>query len=143
MCFVAVLFSDLISIRYISPKVGKMVPYVFKFKDLFESTFCCTNLKFFFRNIWDKVFKNGPSEICGRQPLRNFVPLLKSFFQITILIEKMVWNMWSLFLHGISGFFNSLFWFRSKASWKISMSLQRKPVKNVCKVYRCSPQRCF
>ena len=22
-------------------------------------------------NIWDKVFKNGPSEFCGRQPLKN------------------------------------------------------------------------
>ena len=22
--------------------------------------------------IWDKVFKNGPSKICGRQPLKNF-----------------------------------------------------------------------
>ena len=22
--------------------------------------------------IWDKVFKNGPSRICGRQPLKNF-----------------------------------------------------------------------
>ena len=21
--------------------------------------------------IWDKVFKNGPSEICGRQPLKS------------------------------------------------------------------------
>ena len=21
-------------------------------------------------NIWDKVFKNGPSKICGRQPLK-------------------------------------------------------------------------
>ena len=21
--------------------------------------------------IWDKIFKNGPSEICGRQPLEN------------------------------------------------------------------------
>ena len=21
---------------------------------------------------WDKVFKNGPSKICGRQPLKNF-----------------------------------------------------------------------
>ena len=21
--------------------------------------------------IWDKAFKNGPSKICGRQPLRN------------------------------------------------------------------------
>ena len=23
------------------------------------------------RNIWVKVFKNGPSKICGRQPLKN------------------------------------------------------------------------
>ena len=22
-------------------------------------------------NIWDKVFKDGPSKICGRQPLKN------------------------------------------------------------------------
>ena len=22
-------------------------------------------------NKWDKVFKNGPNEICGRQPLKN------------------------------------------------------------------------
>ena len=29
---------------------------------------------------WDKVFKNGPSKICGRQPLRNFTrPILKYF----------------------------------------------------------------
>ena len=21
--------------------------------------------------IWDKIFKNGPSKICGRQPLKN------------------------------------------------------------------------
>ena len=21
--------------------------------------------------IWDKVYKNGPSKICGRQPLKN------------------------------------------------------------------------
>ena len=24
------------------------------------------------RSRWDKVFKNGPSKICGRQPLKNF-----------------------------------------------------------------------
>ena len=30
---------------------------------------------------WDKVFKNGPSEICGRQPLENLkgYGLLKFF----------------------------------------------------------------
>ena len=24
-----------------------------------------------FSYIWDKVFKNGPGEICGREPLKN------------------------------------------------------------------------
>ena len=28
--------------------------------------------------MWDKVFKNGPSKICGRQPLKKF--LLKFYF---------------------------------------------------------------
>ena len=27
--------------------------------------------------IWDKVFKNGPSKICGREPLKN----LKGYFR--------------------------------------------------------------
>ena len=26
---------------------------------------------YFNKNIWDKVFKNAPSKICGRQPLKN------------------------------------------------------------------------
>ena len=25
-----------------------------------------------FKNIQDKVFKSGPSKVCGRQPLKNF-----------------------------------------------------------------------
>ena len=28
-------------------------------------------IKFSRRIIWNKVFKNGPSKICGRQPLKN------------------------------------------------------------------------
>ena len=35
-------------------------------KILLQERQCCT---------WDKVFKNGPSKICGRQPLKN----LKAF----------------------------------------------------------------
>ena len=23
------------------------------------------------QNVWDKVFKNGPSKLCGRQPLKK------------------------------------------------------------------------
>ena len=29
-------------------------------------------LGFDIKYIWDKVFKNGPSEICGRLPLKKF-----------------------------------------------------------------------
>ena len=42
------------------------------------------------KSIWDKVFKNGPSEICGRQPLKNlkWYGLLKhGFFLISFLIS--------------------------------------------------------
>ena len=34
--------------------------------------------------IWDKVFKNGPSKICGRQSLKNFTcSILESLCHIT------------------------------------------------------------
>ena len=29
--------------------------------------------------MWDKVFKNGPSEICGRQPLKNIFCLSRPY----------------------------------------------------------------
>ena len=30
--------------------------------------------------IWVKVFKNGPSKICGTQPLKNFTWSILEFF---------------------------------------------------------------
>ena len=38
--------------------------------------------------IWDKVTKNGPGEICGRQPLKklNAYDLLKAIFHIFQLV---------------------------------------------------------
>ena len=30
------------------------------------------NNKNYSSNKWDKVFKNGPNKICGRQPSKNF-----------------------------------------------------------------------
>ena len=30
--------------------------------------------------IWDKILKNGPSKICGRQPLKNFTWSILQFF---------------------------------------------------------------
>ena len=36
-----------------------------------NSDFYCQRTLFFTKFIWDKVFKNGTSKICGRQPLKN------------------------------------------------------------------------
>ena len=37
------------------------------------------------KHIWDKVFKNGPSKICGRQPLKNLkYGLLKQTISLQI-----------------------------------------------------------
>ena len=36
-----------------------------EYEKVFSS--CIEKLK----NIWDKVFKKGPSKICGRQPLKD------------------------------------------------------------------------
>ena len=30
--------------------------------------------------IWDKVFKNGPSKVFGRQPLKNFTWSILEYF---------------------------------------------------------------
>ena len=37
-------------------------------------------------HIWDEVFKNGPSKICGRQPLNNLIGygLLKQTISLQI-----------------------------------------------------------
>ena len=35
---------------------------------------------------WDKVFKNGPSKICGRQPLKN----LKGY---GLLADHIIYNL--------------------------------------------------
>ena len=32
---------------------------------------CVSRYFFILLKIWDQVFKNGPSEICGRQSLKN------------------------------------------------------------------------
>ena len=44
--------------------IGQMEPVGFNLSQIFWYNFQL-------RDIWDKVFKNGSSKICGRQPLRN------------------------------------------------------------------------
>ena len=41
-------------------------------------------------NNWDKVFKNGPSKICGRQPLKNLKGsnFLKALFHKFYLVHS-------------------------------------------------------
>ena len=36
--------------------------------------------------IWDKVFKNGPSNICGRQPLKNFTSSILEYFVLYVTL---------------------------------------------------------
>ena len=35
--------------------------------------------------IWDKLFKNGPSKICGRQPIKNFTWSILEYFVLFII----------------------------------------------------------
>ena len=37
--------------------------------------------------IWDKIFKNGPSKICGRQPLKN----LKGYGLLRLSFTNFTW----------------------------------------------------
>ena len=32
------------------------------------------------QNLWNAAFKNGPSKICGRQPLKNFTWFIYEYF---------------------------------------------------------------
>ena len=53
------------------------------------------------RNIWDKVFKNGPIKICGRQPLKN----LKEYGLLTLQIFQRLCSAnftWSILLNTLS-----------------------------------------
>ena len=43
--------------------------------------------------IWDKVFKNEPSKICGRQPLKNFTSsILEYFFRYMIMVDQCLFS---------------------------------------------------
>ena len=57
------------------------------------------------QSIWDKVFKNGLSKICGRQPFKFLEdclpqillgPFLNTFSHIRIKTRTSVRNVWSL-----------------------------------------------
>ena len=43
-------------------------------------------------NIWDKVFRNGPSEVCGKQLLKN----LKGYGLLKHAVLKAVFHIFHL-----------------------------------------------
>ena len=60
--------------------------------------------------IWDKVFKNGPSKICGRQPLPYPFKLFKGYLpQILPGPFLNTWTHMIYFLRGLLDFCVLLF----------------------------------
>ena len=58
---------------------------------------------YLFMDIWVKIFRNGPCEIFGRQPLKNS-NFLKAVFQKFYLVRSWIpwpiyWVDWDLFQH--------------------------------------------
>ena len=46
----------------------------------------------------EKVFKNGPSKICGRQPLKNFTWFIFEYFAAKILgFKKLLYVIKKMF----------------------------------------------
>ena len=39
---------------------------------------------------WEEIFKNGPSKICGRQPLKYFTSFILEYFVSNILDSKLL-----------------------------------------------------
>ena len=66
-------------------------------------------IRFLDSQIWDKIFKNGPSKICGRQPLKNFTWL--------ILLENFV--AYILRFYNRSFFSKLLFQFKFEVSFPV------------------------
>ena len=45
-------------------------------------------LRILCEDIWDKVFKNGPTRICGIQPLKNFTWSILEYFVPYFLVQN-------------------------------------------------------
>ena len=46
---------------------------------------------------WEKVFKNGPSKICGRQPLKNFAWSILEYFVPDVTEKKLFREILSVY----------------------------------------------
>ena len=75
-----------------------------------------------------KVFKNGPSEICGRQPLRNFTWSILEYFDPNVtLCENFAYvpNEW--FLNELNECSLKIYEYLLHAKWRCSQN----PVKHL------------
>ena len=63
-------------------------------KPLLGATIAGNLLSWILKDIWEKVFKSGPSEICGRQSLKylKWDGLLKHMFYVPMCSHKMIKN---------------------------------------------------
>ena len=76
---------------------------VFNSRSLYNSLFCnwkgnSFDINWYLKYMWDKVFKNEPSKICGRQPLKN-LKLYGLLYadHITAYVLKVVFHKFYLF----------------------------------------------
>ena len=77
-----------------------------------------------YQYIWDNVFGNGPSKICGRQPL-------KILFGPFLTIPQEHWSTWSSQYHKILSVVSYiLFHFQSRWFWYISRFNIKVKTKN-------------
>ena len=62
-----------IDIHEITKQVAKANVFSSAWSDMSNRAWICLNFQreALKHQIWDKVFKNEPSKICGRQPLKN------------------------------------------------------------------------
>ena len=79
----------------------------------------CDFLLPFASYIWDNVFKNEPSKICGRQPLKNlkWYGLFKRWNVFTVSHIKFIWSIkiWDY----DASFCTGLFFFSNLWEWSL------------------------
>ena len=69
----------------LSSNFGQNVLKLFNFKCSFPSLPGKQNLIYYFNTNASKLFKNGPSKICGRQPLKNLKGYPLKFYKGCLL----------------------------------------------------------
>ena len=82
--------------EFVTFLLGAIITFFFSWKNVSQIACTCFATQCFYVltlntcNIWGKVFKNEPSEICGRQPLKSLLgPFLHTMSHITVNINNL------------------------------------------------------